>query len=339
MRRFLILSLFLILSSLLLAACTLPGSGDDTTTAPATTTPVTTATPAEEFLYEVSEDGNAVYICKYTGTATEVVIPASIDGKPVTMIKGNFSNGTLAEGAFEGSALKTVVIPEGVTAIGLSAFADCTALTSVILPQSTARILDEAFRGCTSLKHIDLSHTAVAQIGMSAFRSCEALEGVLFSPSLLTIQAFAFDGCSSLKKVALPSDLTSIGAGAFGNCSSLAHITVPPALNLSNAETVPFHTLPALEKIEFAEGREEIVGYAFFATSTPVDIVIPASVKRFSSSPFFIHGEADIIFLGDCPEIVEGTDFYGAPTIYYDPAASGWDACVWQEHYPMIPIE
>lgn len=54
--------------------------------------------------------------------------------------------------AFMGcTELTEVVIPEGVTEIGMWAFSDCTALTGITLPSSVTDIGEDAFYDCDSL--------------------------------------------------------------------------------------------------------------------------------------------------------------------------------------------
>lgn len=66
-----------------------------------------------DFKYEILEDGTAE-ITNYIGSDTELVIPSEVDGYTVTRI---------GYGAFSGCAsLKSIIIPESVTSIGLHAF-------------------------------------------------------------------------------------------------------------------------------------------------------------------------------------------------------------------------
>jgi hypothetical protein len=55
-----------------------------------------------------------------------------------------------------------------VTAIGASAFSDCTSLASVTIPDSVTSIGDWAFRGCTGLTSITIPDS-VTYIGDWAF--------------------------------------------------------------------------------------------------------------------------------------------------------------------------
>lgn len=116
----------------------LPVSGTPQT--PSETTPDTSKPPTMAFHFKI-RDGRAV-ILAYLGDETEVTVPTSIEGYPVTVIEDN---------AFQATSVVTVRLPDSVTEIGWFAFADCKSLTSVILPASVESIGYGAFDGCQSL--------------------------------------------------------------------------------------------------------------------------------------------------------------------------------------------
>jgi len=93
-----------------------------------------------------------------------------------------------------------VVIPEGVTAIGLGAFRDCTSLTSVTIPDSVKEIGICAFEGCTSLVSVNIPE-GVKEIGNCAFEGCTSLASVTIPESVTKIGSYAFKGCTSLKEI------------------------------------------------------------------------------------------------------------------------------------------
>ena len=97
---------------------------------------------AGAYQYALLEDGTAE-IRMYSGSAKDLVIPGTLDGRRVTRI---------GKRAFYGrDSLTAVVIPAGVTTIGSGAFSGCSRLASLTLPDSVTAIADGAFDGCPKL--------------------------------------------------------------------------------------------------------------------------------------------------------------------------------------------
>lgn len=69
------------------------------------------------------------------------------------------------------TAVKTVTIPDSVTAIGECAFSGCSLLRSIAIPHSVTNIGDRAFEGCSSLISITIPHSVVA-IAARTFYGC-----------------------------------------------------------------------------------------------------------------------------------------------------------------------
>lgn len=103
------------------------------------TSPPTTeqAPEAIPYLYEIKN--GRVTITSYVGSDTDVTIPATIDGLPVT---------TIGESAFGGTNVKKVTIPQGVTHIDWFAFNSCGALTEILIPSSVTLIDYGALDNC-----------------------------------------------------------------------------------------------------------------------------------------------------------------------------------------------
>lgn len=86
--------------------------------------------------------------------------------------------GEIADGAFgkdfpEAGKIRAVVIGEGVTRIGESAFAGCEALESVTLPESLTAFGDFAFEGCGKLTEMTLPD-GMTELSGSAFSDATA---------------------------------------------------------------------------------------------------------------------------------------------------------------------
>ncbi len=122
--------------------------------------------------------------------------------------------------------INKVVIENGVTSIGQSAFWNCTSLTSITIPNSVTSIGQSAFRNCTSLTSITIPNS-VMSIGNSAFENCSSLTSIIIPNSVTSIGIYAFDGCSGLTSITIPNSVASIGNRAFHGCRSLTSITIP----------------------------------------------------------------------------------------------------------------
>ena len=119
-----------------------------------------------------------------------------------------------------------VVIPDGVTAIGVQAFSECITVTSVFLPDSVKIIGDYAFEYCKNMTQIRLPNS-MKLIRGDAFSSCRALTSVEIPAGLEGICQYTFEGCSSLKRVEVPEGIKYIENGAFSYCDELETLVLP----------------------------------------------------------------------------------------------------------------
>ena len=119
-----------------------------------------------------------------------------------------------------------VVIPEGVTSIGVWAFKDCSSLASVVIPNGVTSIGDEAFSHCRSLTSVVIPE-GVTSIGKQAFWDCSSLTSVVIPESVTSIGDEAFSYCKSLTGVVIPEGVKIIGKKAFAECDELCTIIAP----------------------------------------------------------------------------------------------------------------
>ena len=76
--------------------------------------------------------------------------------------------------------ITTVILPDGLEAIGAYAFAGCGDLRGVYIPSGVNSIGANAFEWCVSLESISIS-TGVKSIGTDAFDGCASLMYIFYS--------------------------------------------------------------------------------------------------------------------------------------------------------------
>ena len=171
---------------------------------------------SDGFVFSIQN--NEASFVSYMGKETEIVIPESVEGCPVTHI---------GYGVFQSKskAITSVVIPDTVTSIHEGAFSGCVKMTSVVLSKNLTEITAGSFSSCSALKSVTIPKN-VKKIGINAFASCLQLETVVMEDGLTLIDEDAFTDCAKLKNLVVPGTVKTIGSGAFSGCSSLESVTL-----------------------------------------------------------------------------------------------------------------
>ncbi|MCI9505144.1 MAG: leucine-rich repeat protein [Oscillospiraceae bacterium] len=198
--------------------------------------------------------------------------------------------------------IQSVVIENGITSIGDSAFCECGSLTSVTIPNSVTSIGDTAFYECGSLTRVTIPDS-VTSIGETAFWKCTALTSVTIPNRVATIGGRAFMECSSLTSITIPDSVTSIGFAAFSNCGSLASVTLPKGIaSISESAFADCHSLTS---VTIPDSVTLIGNGAFARCDGLTSVTIPASVA----------GIGDYAFDG-CAKLTD---------VYYGGTAAQWE--------------
>ncbi|SEV83403.1 leucine-rich repeat protein [[Clostridium] fimetarium] len=92
----------------------------------------------------------------------------------------------IEQDAFSNAGLQTIEIPEGVTTIETTAFADCTKLVSVKLPKSLKTIAPAAFYDCINLSSIIIPE-GVEELPYFTFFNCTSLISITIPESVTTM--------------------------------------------------------------------------------------------------------------------------------------------------------
>ncbi len=281
-------------------------------------------------------------ITAYNGTATEVVIPAYIDGVEIIGI---------GDHAFNSKAtITSVVIPQTVKTIGSWAFNNLVYATKITLPDGITAIADNAFRNCKALSGNSdgefVLPSTLETIGTAAFFQCSSLPNVIIQ-NATTISNAAFSECSSISYIQLPDSLTTIGDSAFEWCSNLTTVTIPK--NVSSLDNA-FYGCSSLTEINVDtdnkyytsndgvvynsdkstllfcpngksgrytvySGTTEIADSAFNGCSSLTGINLPNNLSAIGGSAFMGCSQLFGITLGDLMTEISDYAFYGCTSL------------------------
>jgi len=175
--------------------------------------PIKVAMKANEMMIKdiakvISEAGKYVSLDLSGSPLTEIPADAFTNCKTLAGITIPNSVTSIGYGAFSGTGLTSVNIPNSVTS--LNGFSNTTSLTSVTIPNSVTIIGSNAFSG-TGLTSITIPNS-VTNIQPGAFSDCTSLASVTIGDGVTAIWASAFGGCSSLTSVTFEGTISSFAA-------------------------------------------------------------------------------------------------------------------------------
>ncbi len=122
-----------------------------------------------------------------------------------------------------------VVVENGVTKIGSSAFEGCTDLTNVTIPEGVTAIGERAFYGCSDLSSFSLPES-IFKIGTAAFHGTrwfdERQDGIVYIGNIV----YSYKGTVKANESVLRSDIKAIADKAFEGCT-VSSIEIPEGVN------------------------------------------------------------------------------------------------------------
>ena len=189
------------------------------------------------------------------------------------------------------TALKSVIIKNGVTKIGDYAFFGCDKPTSVWIPDSVVSIGQSAFFGCKGLEKVTIPE-GVTSLGNSAFNRCSSISTIEISSSVESIGSMAFSNCTSLKDFIIDSDNATYSSvdGTLFSKDQTELICCPAGKKglysvpdgVVKIGTFAFTGCSGLTGVAIPDGVNRIDGYAFGDCTGLTSIAIPSSVTYIS---------------------------------------------------------
>ncbi len=175
-----------------------------------------------------------------------------------------------------------VILPEGLTKIGFSAFYRMSGLVNITIPTTVTEISSSAFAGCVSLRELYIPE-GVTKIGGEAFSDMVSLKSISIPSTLTELGFYAFKGCQSLSSVKLPDKIKSLEMGMFSECFSLKEVKLPSGLEVIHSNA--FSRCKSLFSVEIPDSCKTIQDGAF-SESLILRIHIPANVEDISQNAF-----------------------------------------------------
>lgn len=235
---------------------------------------MTVSAEEKEFGYKDVQGG--VEITSYRGQNMNVVIPDSIDGKPVvsigrtafyvsdiTSVDIPASVKTIGEKSFSycGDLTKVTFRGNGLETIEDRAFEDCGKLTQFSFPTSLKSIGDHVFIYCPLQGELDFSAYGDLKMSTGVFWNCSSITAISFPADWTEIPDNICGGCDSLKAVTMGNKVQTIGEAAFRDCGRLTTVNLPESLR--TIKTYAFAFCKDLTTITVPAGVDNIEYYAF----------------------------------------------------------------------------
>ena len=253
--------------------------------------------------------------------------------------------------AFYGSGLTDITIPNKVSTLGESCFAENKNLQTVFVGRGCQILPKNIFSGCSSLKQVQLS-VGLLTIDDAVFANCTAIESISIPGTVAQVgnlqwweyekdsSELPFYNCTSLKRVRFEDGVqpivlgshnyngissSSYNKGQFASCP-LEEVYVGRNIKYLESNTSPFennpqaygysafYNQPKLAKITISPSVTEIPPYLFYKNTAITMTELP-NVKTIGNSAFEGCSKLTTLNLGQKLETVGGCAFQNCSNI------------------------
>ena len=260
--------------------------------------------------------------------------------------------------------IKRVIIKEGITLVGDSAFYSCGSIQKVDFPESLRVIDNFAFYSCSSLSDAPLPEKLDA-LGQECFAYCAFTQATI--PPYVSCLNNAFVYNEHLKSIKIGGSKEVGGGivwdGQFICCRELENVEVSPdhfylcaVNNVLYSKDGTLISYPGGRKggsYRLRDGTSDIMRFSFWGVKHLKKLIIPDSVSHFDTDLFLFDSidetmpELTIVFEGGCPSF-ENDTFSGVNvTAYYPKGDDSWNKMIrntfngrvtWKEYGISRPI-
>lgn len=262
------------------------------TTEAVTTEPVTTEEQSTEYviidgLYKVKSDILVEYLGDKSDTSIkEITIPEIVVKIEKNVFEGcryiekvNFpvSNQLMDIGDYafkDCTALKSIILPEGIDTLGYRAFGNCTSLTEFSIPSSVTSGT-EIFGTKNSVKKVIFKEDMIT-VPQQILKYAYSVETIELPEGIKTLSYQAFYKCKALKSIKLPTTLTTINKSVFNGCTALADVTMSD--DIKTIKNYAFKNCTSLLTLEIPK-KTTTIGTLAFSGDTQITLLVYANSK------------------------------------------------------------
>ena len=289
--------------------------------------------------YSYVVENEQVIITEYTGSETDLIIPASIDDMPVV---------TIYCGAFlRCDSIKSVVIPDSVVRIDGSAFNQGENLEQVTLGSGVQEIDFSPFAYCKKIAYNEYENGCYLGNEQNPYLALvcakyNGIESLTIHPDTRIICGNALEGCTSLNELTIPQGVTYIGSYAmertalqsiyipenvismgsyvFKQCQSLSEIAVSDQNPSYKSIDGNLFSRDGRDLLQYAIGHErssyripegtvEIFAEAFAYAPNLTEVVFSDSVEVIGHMAFICCENLQSIDFGNSLKTIDGQAF------------------------------
>lgn len=287
----------------------------------------------EELRFVLNEDGQSYGVefnyNVFTQDVTEIVIPNTYNGLPVTVIRQNAFGNV--------KSIVSVEIPDSIISIESGAFYGCNALVNIFIPYSVTDIAYSAFEYCESLEWIEVDSNNKNYTSISGnlynkdatilLRYAMGKNDISFTvpETVETIESWAFSFCKSLSRIVIPASVNNIYSD-FTWCTGLENIVVNENNEYYSSLDGNLYNKDQTKLLRYAIGKKDttftipdsVESIGFFAlnqASNLKTIVIGESITRITIDMFNTLDSLEKVVIPNTVTGIEERSFYACPNL------------------------
>ena len=192
----------------------------------------------------------------------------------------------IGQSAFRDSGIQNLVVPGTVEEFGSWAFAECSELISLVIEDGAPKTFaTEIFRGCSNLNYLYIGGPIIEFYNPSTqFAYTNNLEYIYLGRGLETLPEYLLKNITSLKTLVLGEDFKAIGDEALSGCTALENVYLPATVEIIGKKA--FYGCTSLKNISIPQNLIKIDDEAFFGCTSLTSVVFNEGLEVVGNHAF-----------------------------------------------------